>query len=104
LTGPAGRISVVAMASSPASPDRDATPWLLVGAAAAVLAVVADVAAIGLTNSYWWVAPGTAVLVVAPAFTSSRLRYWVSDSDAAIGHVRAVEEASVATTTTRRSA
>jgi hypothetical protein len=35
------------MASSPASPDRDATPWLLVGAAAAVLAVVAGVAAIG---------------------------------------------------------
>ena len=42
------------------------------------------------------VTPGAAVLVVAPAFTSSRLRYWVSDLDDAIARARAVEEASVA--------
>jgi hypothetical protein len=33
----------------------------------------------------------TAVLVVAPALHRTRLRYWVSDSDEAIDHARAVE-------------
>jgi hypothetical protein len=42
------------------------------------------------------VPPGAAVLVVAPAFTTGRLRYWVSDLDGAIARARAVEEASVA--------
>jgi hypothetical protein len=164
------------MASSPPSPteplrDRDAIPWLLVAAAAAILAVVAGVAEIGQSGSYWWVVavialvcaaaagggagvihltnrrrrrpqrevpggtadgpapdwtgpqgsphvlvvasepvdrslladglrhsvpPGVAVLVVAPALTTNRLRDWVSDTDAAIARARAVEEASVA--------
>jgi hypothetical protein len=40
--------------------------------------------------------PATAVLVVAPALTSGRLRFWVSDTDAARARARRVEEASVA--------
>jgi hypothetical protein len=35
------------------------------------------------------------VYVIAPATTSSPLRFWVSDVDAAIAHARAVEEETV---------
>jgi predicted TIM-barrel enzyme len=35
------------------------------------------------------------VLVVAPALHRTRLRYWVSDSDEAIEHARAVEQQTV---------
>jgi hypothetical protein len=42
------------------------------------------------------VPPGAAALVVAPAYTRNRLRYWVSDLDDAIARARAVEEESVA--------
>ena len=38
---------------------------------------------------------GAAVLVVAPALHRTRLRYWVSDSDEAIEHARAVEQQTV---------
>ena len=38
---------------------------------------------------------GVAVLVVAPALHRTRLRYWVSDSDEAIEHARAVEQQTV---------
>lgn len=40
---------------------------------------------------------GAAVLIVAPALTSGRLRYWMSDTDAAIARALMVEKASVAT-------
>jgi hypothetical protein len=43
------------------------------------------------------VPPGAAALVLAPAYTRNRLRYWVSDLDDAIARARAVEEESVAT-------
>lgn len=39
--------------------------------------------------------PDTEVLVVAPATTSSPLRFWVSDVDAAIDHAERVEERTV---------
>jgi hypothetical protein len=42
------------------------------------------------------VTAGAAVLVVAPAITSSRLRYWVSDTDAARERAAAVERESIA--------
>jgi hypothetical protein len=42
------------------------------------------------------VPPAAAILVVAPALTSGRLRYWMSGTDAAITRARMVERASVA--------
>ena len=157
----------------PAPGDHDATPWLLIGAATAVLTIVAGVVAIaehrqllvgrgrGRTHrrrrpgrlplggpahhrprspapgargarrrrarrpgADWRgpngspnllvitaepvdvrllraalhraIEPTAAVLVVAPAFTRSRLRFWVSDRDEAIARARAIEERSVA--------
>jgi hypothetical protein len=41
------------------------------------------------------VTSSSAVLVVAPAFTRSGLRFWVSDMDEAIARAREVKEASV---------
>jgi hypothetical protein len=103
LTPRARRLSFIAMASSlpsPAAPggDRDAAPdWrgpegsphiLVVASQPVDGALLRD----GLGDA---VTPGAAVLVVAPSITTSGLRYWVSDTDAARERARAVEQASV---------
>lgn len=102
LTLPRPRLSVVRMASSPAPdaatrPDPGPAPTGP-GGSPRVLVVTSEIVHAAQLRSALGhpVEPGSTVLVVAPAFTSGRLRYWVSDTDGARKRARYVEAASVA--------